>query len=155
MNSKRRPATLVARALAPLGCALAATGVAGCGGATAPDTAVRPQPMSSVVTLIAEPTPGGQPFDNRYHFNTTRLTAKAGRIEIRLVNAGTAPHDVRIQSGSHCCFGAGEKDLGGTGQVDPGQTSTAFVTLKPGRYSFLCSFPSHWQDHMQGELIVK
>jgi hypothetical protein len=92
--------------------------------------------------LTAEPTPGGAPF----HFNTSRLNAKAGRIQIRLTNAGAAGHIVRIQSGQSCCF-HGNKDLGGTQTVDPGQTTTGFVTLKPGRYFFLDPWGGFWRAY--------
>jgi hypothetical protein len=125
-------------------------GLAACGGGTTHHgSAAQPAPISSVIALTAEPTPGGAPF----HFNTSHLNARAGRIEIRLTNAGPVGHVVRISSGRSCCMSAALKDMGGTQTVEPGQTATAFAELKPGRYFYFDPYSSFRQGF--GILTVK
>ena len=130
-------------------CSLAVLGLAACGGTTHHSSPAQPAPISSVVALTAEPTPGGAPF----HFKASTSNARAGRIEIRLTNAGPVDHVVRVSSGRSCCLAAGLRDLGGTQTVDPGQTTTTFVELKPGRYFYLDPYGSFRQGY--GILTVK
>jgi|SRR5579859_4127370 len=151
MSSTPSPHVSIARRLAPLGsCALVIIGVAGCVGATAHHSSgAQPAPISSVIVLTAEPTPGGAPF----HFNISHLNARAGRIEIRLTNAGPVDHVIRISSGRSCCLAAALKDMGGTQTVDPGQTATTFVDLRRGRYFYFDPYSSFRQGY--GILTVK
>ena len=133
-----------------------AAALAGCG---AGDTALRastttvptPTPPPSTVLKLRAPKSGSQPF----HFNTRRLTAKAGRIRIQFTNEDDgAGHNVRIQTGGKCCFGPHAKDLGGTDTITHG-TITAEINLKPGKYWFLCAPLNHWSAGMYGRLIVR
>jgi plastocyanin len=149
MNRRAGPRAWIA-------CALAIVSLGGCGASSQPagrrqPGGSQPQPaISSVLNLRALPSPAQRP----YSFNTRHLVARAGRVQIRFTNGDPlAGHNVRIQSGTKCCFHAGYRDLGGTNFISKGST-TATVTLKPGRYTFLCSAQGHWQRRMHGTLVV-
>jgi hypothetical protein len=96
--------------------------------------------------------------DDVYRFDVKRLEAKAGPVTIDFRNDDdTAVHNIRIQTGSKCCFGPQNKDVGGTNTIDGGVRRRATLTLKPGRYVFLCSLGGHWNSDigkMRGTLIV-
>src|SRR4051812_12524416 len=79
-------------------------------------------------------------------YTHTKLTARAGRIQIVFANPSQLPHNVRIEQG--------ETELGGTKTVTHA-TTKAFVTLKPGSYHFYCSVPGHEDAGMQGTLTVR
>ena len=92
-----------------------------------------------------------------YRYDVKRLRAKAGTITIAFDNGDTFPHNVRVQTGSRCCFGPGNKDVGGTNTIDAGARTRATLTLEPGRYVFLCSIGGHWNGDggkMRGTLVV-
>jgi uncharacterized cupredoxin-like copper-binding protein len=91
----------------------------------------------------------------RFHFDKRRLEAPAGAVTLTLANRDRWGHNIRIQTGRKCCFDEGHVDLGGTETVQPGQMLKATVKLKPGRYFFVCAFPSHWGDGMWGRLTVR
>jgi plastocyanin len=116
-----RRATLV---LAALACGLAAVSVAS--GAT-------------TLRLTASPT-GALKFDKK------TLTAKAGRVTIRMQNPSPLPHNVALKG----------KGVAAKGKiVTKGGTSTVAATLKKGRYTFYCSVPGHAAAGMKGVLIVR
>jgi azurin len=50
-----------------------------------------------------------------------------------------------------------DKVIAAKGLVGPGETVDVTFTapLKPGRYTYLCSFPGHYMVGMKGELVVK
>jgi plastocyanin len=60
----------------------------------------------------------------------------------RVVNRGGASHDLRL---------AGKK----TRILNPGQSATLRVTLKRGRYPYLCTVPGHSALGMKGTLVVR
>jgi uncharacterized cupredoxin-like copper-binding protein len=78
-------------------------------------------------------------------YNTKTLTAKAGRIKIVFTNLSPLKHNVRLE--------VGEKEMGGTKTIAAG-TTTAWVTLKKGKYHFYCSVPGHEDAGMSGNLTV-
>jgi len=132
--------------------ALTALFVAGCGGekeaARAPAPAATP--TGPVLTVTAPPSGSG-----RFHYDRRRLEAPAGPVTFAIVNRDRWGHNIRIQTGRKCCFDDGHVDLGGTDTAQPGQTLKATVKLEPGRYFFVCAFPSHWGDGMWGRLTVR
>ena len=125
---------------------------AGCGADDEPTGAPAPTatPAGQVLRLTAPPSGSG-----RLHFDRRRLAATAGSVTFEIVNRDRWGHNVRIQTGRKCCFGAGATDLGGTDTAQPGQTFKAAVNLKPGHYFFLCSITSHWGEGMWGGLTVQ
>jgi plastocyanin len=78
-------------------------------------------------------------------YNTKTLTAKAGRIELVFTNLSPIKHNLRLE--------VGEKEFGGTKTIAAGAT-TAYVTLKKGKYHFYCSVPGHEEAGMSGYLTI-
>jgi len=76
-------------------------------------------------------------------FSASTATAPAGPLEIVMQNPSPIDHDIAIE-------GDGKGPVVGTGG-----TSQFKTTLKPGKYTFLCTVPGHADGGMQGELTVK
>jgi uncharacterized cupredoxin-like copper-binding protein len=94
----------------------------------------------------------------KWSFDTQSLTAKAGKVTIKLHNDSGLGHNVRVHTGK-CCFKPGYKDLGGTAVIgatssDKRDTIRATLDLEPGTYTFLCSIPGHFQAGQRGTLVV-
>ena len=128
-----------------------ATLAAGCGGqdggADRPASTPAAKPASSLE--VVAPNAGGGDF----RYARDRLEASAGRAELVLVNNDVHQHDVRIQTGSRCCYEPGAKDVGGTDVITKG-TAKTLVDLRAGEYVFFCSVGGHAEDGMQGRLTV-
>jgi Copper binding proteins, plastocyanin/azurin family len=134
-GSRPRKASRVVVALA-----LSATLLAGCGDTD--DERVR-----QVLTLGVVTRPGVIEFDKK------RLSARAGRIELVLINDKRRGHNIRIHTGDVCCLRPGSKDVGGTRTIGTGRTR-AVVDLQPGTYTYLCSAGGHWRTQ-HGTLVVR
>jgi uncharacterized cupredoxin-like copper-binding protein len=121
----------------------AAAVLAGCGSAAAysvPAAHTAAAATAHVQTLKLSADPHGA-----LRFNTSHLTAKAGRIKLVLTNPTGAgmPHGIAIQ-------GHGSSPV-----VAAGKTTSVTATLKKGRYTFLCPVPGHAAAGMKGTLTVK
>ncbi|HEY5218900.1 MAG TPA: hypothetical protein VIJ16_03775 [Gemmatimonadaceae bacterium] len=99
-------------------------------------------------------------------------TAPAGLVAVRLVNQGHAMHMMgiaRLDSGKtvaqlyHALITNGPlgyfSELGGPGAVSPGDSTTAYMVLEPGRYSMICwvadsTSKDHFMDGMISELDI-
>ena len=68
--------------------------------------------------------------------------AKAGKFIFQVKNAGKIPHDLAIKGGPK------------TELIQPGQSATLTVTLKPGRYHLYCSVPGHEQAGMKVDITL-
>jgi uncharacterized cupredoxin-like copper-binding protein len=79
-------------------------------------------------------------------FNTTKLSAKAGKVTLTLDNPAPVPHAIAVEGNG--------VDMDGK-TVTKGSTSTVTADLKPGTYTFYCPVPGHRQAGMQGTLTVK
>src|SRR3954452_24304044 len=79
-------------------------------------------------------------------FNTTKLSAKAGKVTIDFKNPSAIPHNVVIEQNG--------KELAGFEPITEGEESET-AELKPGTYTFYCSVPGHRQAGMEGTLTVK
>src|SRR5215208_6121429 len=66
----------------------------------------------------------------------------AGLNTFTVVNRGEATHDFKI--------GAKKTSI-----LNPGQKQTISVTLKKGRYTYLCTVPGHAQLGMKGTVVVR
>ncbi len=114
------------------------------GAVTSPTaTTGTPAPSSSpagatTVSLAANP-------EGQLSYNTTKLSAKAGKVTIEMANMSPVEHNVTIAQGS--------KVLGATPTFAGGKKSVT-VTLAPGTYTFYCSVPGHRQAGMEGTLTV-
>ena len=69
-------------------------------------------------------------------------TAKPGTITFLVVNKGKLPHDFKI---------AGKK----TPTIAPNKNTVLKVTLKRGRYKYICTVPGHAAAGMSGFFTVK
>jgi plastocyanin len=97
---------------------------------------------SAPENLSLDANAGGQ-----LKYNTTSLTAKAGKVSIDFTNMAPESHNVTVESAS------GEK-VGATPTFQGG-SKTLSVNLKPGTYKFFCSVPGHRMAGMEGTLTVK
>jgi plastocyanin len=91
------------------------------------------------LSLAADP-------EGQLKFDTTSLSAKAGKVTIDFTNKAPLAHNVTIESSA----GA---NVGATPTFDGGSKTLA-VTLKAGTYKFYCSVPGHRQAGMEGTLTV-
>jgi len=77
-------------------------------------------------------------------FNTSQLSAKAGKVTITMNNPSPLQHDVSIKGGVNVKGNI----------VGQGGKSVVTATLKPGKYTFYCSVDGHEAAGMTGELDV-
>jgi uncharacterized cupredoxin-like copper-binding protein len=69
-------------------------------------------------------------------------SAKAGQVVFLVTNKGHVAHDFKI---------AGKK----TPLIQPGKNATLKVTLKKGKYPYLCTVPGHAAAGMKGVFTAK
>jgi uncharacterized cupredoxin-like copper-binding protein len=146
MASKRIivPVALLTAAAVGGGGVAAASGVSTAASAHSPSApAVTAAPLAQAaratkLRITADP-------HGAMRFNRKRLTARAGKVTIVMTNPSSSgmPHGIAIRG-----HGSGRV-------VAPGGTSTVTVTLKRGRYTFLCPVPGHAQAGMTGTLTVR
>jgi len=79
-------------------------------------------------------------------YNTTELSAKAGKVTIDFKNPAALEHNVVIEQEG--------KELAGFEPIAEGEESES-AELKPGTYTFYCSVPGHREAGMEGTLAVK
>ena len=94
---------------------------------------------ASKLSLTADP--GGQ-----LKYNTSSLTAKAGKVSIDFTNMSSLSHNVTVASSSGAIVGATP--------TFQGSSKTVSLNLKPGTYTFYCSVPGHRMAGMQGTITV-
>jgi len=95
----------------------------------------------STVKISADPS-------GQLAFQQSSVTAsKAGPVAIDFTNQSPVGHDVHVADSSG-------KDLGGT-DIITGSSTSATVSLRPGKYTFFCSVPGHEAAGMKGTLTVK
>ena len=104
-----------------------------------PTTPASATPAPGAVAV--EANPGGQ-----LSFNTTKLSANAGKVTVEMTNMSPTEHNLTIAQGS--------KVLGATPTFTGGKKSIT-LTLAPGTYAFYCSVPGHRQAGMEGVLTVQ
>jgi plastocyanin len=128
--------------------AAALLALAGCGGSS--DSSSSSTSTSSGGTSSSAGASGGgqqltlQADASQLKFNTSKLTAKAGKVTITMTNPSPLQHDIAIKGGINA-----NGDV-----VGQGGKSVVTVDLKPGKYTFYCSVDSHESAGMNGELDV-
>jgi uncharacterized cupredoxin-like copper-binding protein len=75
-------------------------------------------------------------------FALSTKTAKAGTVIFKVTNTGSIPHDFKI---------AGKK----TPLIAGHKSATLKVTLKKGKYPYLCTVAGHAAAGMKGVFTVK
>jgi uncharacterized cupredoxin-like copper-binding protein len=142
-----------------IGAAAAALAVAGCGGGGGGGTATSTAAAGGATGATGSTGStgsggggGGETLDlsadpsGKLAFDKKTLSAKAGKVTIKMDNPSQLPHGVAIE-------GNGVDQDGKV--VQNGGTSEVSVTLKPGKYTFYCPVPGHRQGGMQGTLTVQ
>lgn len=131
------------RILRALMLAVAALALAACGGdddgeEPATTTAEPPASAATPVQIAADPS-------GALKFETTTLTAKAGKVTFEFTNDAPVGHDFVIEQD-------GEK-VAGTDVITKSST-TLDTELEAGEYAFYCSVAGHRQAGMEGKLTV-
>jgi plastocyanin len=139
--------------------------LAGCGSSSSSTSSSAAAPTSSAATQTTSssatsstPAPAssegaGQTLslaansEGQLKYNTTSLSAKAGKVSIDFTNTAPLGHNVTIASSSGAVVGATPTFQGGS--------KTVSLNLKPGTYKFYCSVPGHRMAGMEGTLTVK
>jgi uncharacterized cupredoxin-like copper-binding protein len=94
-----------------------------------------PSGAASAVSVTA-----GKPSELR--FKLSKSTVPAGSVTFKVTNQGVTKHDFKI---------AGKK----TKLIGLGRSATLKVTLKKGKYSYVCTVPGHADAGMKGTLRVR
>ena len=134
-------------------CAVAALGVAGCGGdddgggdtaattTTETTTTDEGADTGGARTVRVAADPGGD-----LAFVQDSLSTEAGSNRFVFTNEASIPHDFKVEQDG--------EEIGGT-DVITNDTAEATLDLEPGRYNFFCSVPGHRQAGMEGPLTVE
>jgi len=77
-----------------------------------------------------------------FKFALSTKTAKHGSVVFTVVNKGKLAHDFKI---------GGKK----TAMLAPGKSGKVTVTLKAGKFPYICTVPGHAQAGMKGTFVVK
>jgi plastocyanin len=149
--------------LVPMAAAVAALAVAGCGSSdnnSESDTSASTPPSTTETQTAPAPSSGAQSGgaaaggelklaadpSGQLKFDTSSLSAKAGKVTLVMDNPSSIPHAVAVE-------GNGVDKDGNT--VGKGGVSKVSVDLKAGKYTFYCPVDSHKQAGMKGTLTVK
>jgi plastocyanin len=109
--------------------------------ATAVGGGQKPLAKAKGGTLENPADPNGQLL-----FVFKNMESAAGPLTVRSPNESSVQHDIAIEGNG----------VNAKGQVGAnGHVSEFKVTLKPGKYPFLCTVPGHAQAGMKGVLTVK
>lgn len=139
--------------------------LAGCGGSSSSSysppatSAAAPAPTSSAPTSSTPaPTSAGTGSgqtslslaadpEGQLKFDSSSLSAKAGKVSIAFANMSPVGHNVTVASASGAVVGATP--------TFQGSSKTLSLNLKPGTYKFYCSVPGHRAAGMEGTLTVQ
>jgi uncharacterized cupredoxin-like copper-binding protein len=77
-----------------------------------------------------------------FHFTLSRSSISHGRVTFSFKNNGHLKHDFKI---------AGHK----TRVIRPGKSTSLTVSLRKGRYTYICTVSGHAAAGMQGRLTVR
>jgi plastocyanin len=136
-----------------------ALGVAACGGSSSSSSSAAAPATSSTAAAAATSSSASAPSagakskiaiaadpGGALKFDKSSLTAKAGKVTIAFTNKAPEGHNFTIEGPSGAKVAA-------TPTFD-GATKTVTATLKPGKYTFLCTVPGHAMGGMKGTLTV-
>lgn len=147
--------------------------LAACGGGETPKTTAPAEQSAPAQTYEFTVNAIGNTMADM-SYDTKELKAKAGStVKVNLVNTGTDEtmlHNiVFVKAGSekevateginlkdqNYFNAANENVIAGTSVSKPGETvSVTFTAPEAGTYSYICTYPGHWQK-MMGTLIVE
>jgi uncharacterized cupredoxin-like copper-binding protein len=146
----------VIRSVALSGVAVAALGlgVVGCGGGGSSSSTTAAAPSSTTTSAAAGgggASGGGSSVnvsETEYKLNPSDPTVKAGQVTLNPTNDGTVTHSLEVEGTS-----SGDQEL--QSELQPGQSGTLTVNLKPGKYEFYCPIDGHKDLGMKGEITVQ
>ncbi len=139
--------------------------MAGCGSsssstssqASSPSTTATTTSTSASTSSTPAPAPasGGQGQslslaanpEGQLKYDTSSLTAKAGKVSIDFTNMSPLSHNMTVESSSGTILGATPTFQGGS--------KVLTLELKPGTYKFFCTVPGHRMAGMEGTLTVQ
>jgi plastocyanin len=120
--------------VAALGLLLGACGGGGGGGDAS-------EPTTGAIDLTVKALdPGG-----KYSFDSKEYAAKAGTVNVALVNDGKENHNLLVEG-----IDKGKFKL----SVTPGETKTGAVTLAARTYTIYCDIAGHRSAGMEAKLVV-
>jgi plastocyanin len=137
------PPRILAIALVALVAALGS----GCGGGGGGNN--NAATTNTTTTQPAQPSGGGATKTvsmKEYQFTPSDVTAKQGST-ITVENKGNIAHNLTVEQGS--------KKVAATPTFLGGKSEKLKVSLKPGKYTMLCTVPGHEQLGMKGTFTVK
>ena len=140
VGSRGRRGAWRARAIGGVLAALASIGgLAACGGGakktTSSSAAAAPVATVAVTETEFKLTPANP------------SVSKSGVIAFNVTNHGTVAHSLEIEGTE-----SGDAEL--SQDLQPGQSATLTVTLKPGKYEWYCPVDGHKAMGMRGEITV-
>ncbi len=153
-NAGRRAAIHPVSKASLLALAVGLFALSGCGSSsssTSSSASTLVTPATSSTPAAAAPAAGqalslsANP-EGQLKYDTTSLSAKAGKVSIDFTNMAPLSHNVTLASSSGTVLGATPTFQGGS--------KTLSLTLKPGTYTFYCSVPGHRMAGMEGKLTV-
>jgi plastocyanin len=135
-----------------------AVALAGCGGSKSTSPTASTPATTAQSTATSETTSTASPAtssslsleanpEGQLKYNTSSLTAKAGKVTIDFKNMSPLGHNVTVESPGGGTLGATETSQGASKKLT--------LTLKAGTYKFYCSVPGHRQAGMEGTLVVQ
>jgi uncharacterized cupredoxin-like copper-binding protein len=77
-----------------------------------------------------------------FRFALSKSSVAHGRVTFKIRNAGHIKHDFKI---------AGKKSR----MLSPGGSTSLTVSLRKGRYTYICTVPGHAAAGMKGRLTVR
>ena len=111
---------------------------AACGGGSGGDASL---PTTGAIDLTVKSLdPGG-----KYAYDSKNYTAKAGTVNVALVNEGKENHNLLIE-------GVDKKNF--KLSVTPGQTTSGAVSLAARTYTIYCDIAGHRDSGMEAKLVV-
>ena len=78
-----------------------------------------------------------------FRFKLSKATLAPGKVTITAINKGHSIHNFAIQGAKASPF------------LAPGTRKTFTITLKKGKYHYVCTVPRHAELGMFGDLVVK
>lgn len=136
-----------------------ALGVAACGGSSSSSSSAAAPATSSTATAAATSSSTNAPSSGAgtriavaanpggtLKFDKSGLTAKAGKVTVTFTNKAPLGHNFTIQTPGGATVAATPTFNGGI--------KTVTATLKPGKYTFLCTVPGHAAAGMKGTITV-
>ncbi len=132
--------------------ALAAFGLAACGGDDDSDTTAAEETSTTEADTGSGSGGGGTVTvaaaeDGSFAYDETSLTASAGSNTFEFTNPASLGHDF--------CLEQDGSEVGCTDVISGGDTSELEAEVEAGEYTYYCSVAGHREGGMEGPLTVK